>query len=157
MEITSRFQNLNWSNLNTTSAVCWDLQEVNISHFFVNRLVRQAGRQSVNWSVSQSVSLCLLVSQSVCLSVFRSKSGFQMASQSNRQAVIQSGRQQVTESACQVVCVLVSQPVGANPNIFLRDHGMDVTDGWRKEILKANNEEEGLWQVNKIMWTADNT
>ena len=154
MEITSKFQNLNWSNLNTTSAVCWDLQEVNISHFFVNQSVRQAGRQSVNWSVSQSVSLCLLVSQSVCLSVFRSKSGFQMASQSNRQAVIQSGRQQVTQSACQVVCVLVSQPVGANLDIFLRGC---TTMEWRKEILKANNEEEGLWQVSKIMRTADNT
>lgn len=127
MEITSRFQNLNWSNLNTTSVVCWDLQEVNTSHFSVNQLVRQAGRQAVNWSVSQSVCLSLSVSQPVCLSVFRSKSGFQMASQSNRQEVIQSGRQQVTQSACQVFCVLVSQPVGINLDFFpegVHHHGM---------------------------------
>ena len=50
-----------------------------------------------------------------------------MASQSNRQAVIQSGRQQVTQSACQVVCVLVSQPVGTNLDFFpegVHHHGM---------------------------------
>ena len=158
MEITSRFQNLNWSNLNTTSAVCWDLQEVNTSHFSVNQLVRQAGRQAVNWSVSQSVSLCLLVSQSVCLF-------FGLSQVSDGQSVKQAGSHSVSEAASHSVsmsgCLCVGQSASRDKSGLFSWGGAppwnDVTDGWRKEILKANNEEEGLWQVSKIMWTADNT
>lgn len=131
MEITSRFQNLNWSNLNTTSVVCWDLQEVNTSHFSVNQLVRQAGRQAVNWSVSQSVSLCLLVSQSVCLffglsQVFRwpvSQTGRQSFSQGGSKSLSMSGFLCVGQSASRDKSGLFSWG-GAPP-------WNDVTDGWR--------------------------
>ena len=36
----------------------------------------------------------------------------------------------------------------------------NVTEGWHKQILKANNEEESLWAGNMmwtIMWPAENT
>ena len=36
----------------------------------------------------------------------------------------------------------------------------NVTEGWHKQILKANNEEESLWPGNmmwNIMWPAENT
>ena len=130
MEITSRFQNLNWSNLNTTSVVCWDLQEVNTSHFSVNQLVRQAGRQAVNWSVSQSVSLCLLVSQSVCLFFGLSQVFRWPVSQTGRQSFSQGGSKSLSQHVRLFVCWSVSQ-LGQIWTFFLRGCTTMEWRNWR--------------------------
>ena len=57
-------------------------------------------------------------------------------------------------------CLIKTLPLGEGSGIFRRRGGggvrgapqkNDATDGWRQQILKANNEEEGPW-----LGTADN-
>lgn len=57
-------------------------------------------------------------------------------------------------------CSIKTLPLGEGSGFFTKEGGggvrgapqkNDATDGWRQQILKANNEEEGSW-----LGTADN-